>query len=717
MAPEQAALCYLPAFNPEAFVGRMENLHQLEEWTARSGMSLVSGEPGSGKSTLALMFAWQAQQQRRFDAVVYQTCGRRSVEAIAADLADTLREHLAPDVMSMPADQKLRAAKQWLNGRHSLFVLDDLWLEPVSSAQNDRLGWRDLLPGPRVTIVFTSRQRNLPGVTAGKTLHIEAFTESECELAFEKHLGPEMAGRYGEALLEFARRVERLPIAVVVGADLLRRQLKPLNVAQRGLTLEKLRNEVHNVADLFQRAIASQGENEQKLLAAAAVCVAEGFWLPLAGQIAGLEVEEAEAAAEALVNSSLLQLKDRERQRFHLHSLLYEQLHRSAPSFRDLLEKHAQALGLLFQQWEARWKDCRECLAEIIPAVRYLHSFKKGDGNWLSYYGYATAQRVGELDAALRIEQENESLWRSAEGRENKDALQRSYGNQALILRDWGRLEEAMILHKKEEALCLELGNEDELQASYGNQAIILQLWGRLEDAMALHKKQEALSLELGNKDGLQASYGNQAIILQLWGRLEEAIALQKKQEDLCLELGNKDSLQRSYGSQAIVLKLWGRPEEAMALFKKAEALSEELGDKDSLQRSYGNQATILQAWGRLEEAMAFHKKEEDLCEELGNKDGLQASYINQARILRHWGRLEEAMTLLKRSETLSNELGNKRGIAHCSWSWGLLAREMKDQETARARLHAALEIFTELKMPRERDAVQDALDEADQEG
>jgi hypothetical protein len=42
----------------------------------------------------------------------------------------------------------------------------------------------------------------------------------------------------------------------------------------------------------------------------------------------------------------------------------------------------------------------------------------------------------------------------------------------------------------------------------YGNQALILQAWGRLDEAMALNKKQEAICLELGHKDGLQQSYG-----------------------------------------------------------------------------------------------------------------------------------------------------------------------------------------------------------------
>jgi tetratricopeptide (TPR) repeat protein len=104
-----------------------------------------------------------------------------------------------------------------------------------------------------------------------------------------------------------------------------------------------------------------------------------------------------------------------------------------------------------------------------------------------------------------------------------------------------------MALHKKKEAICKELGNRNSLQISYGNQALILQLWGRLEEAMALHKKEEAICEELGSRDGLQASYGNQALILQAWGRLEEAMALLKKQEAICEELGNRGSLARCY--------------------------------------------------------------------------------------------------------------------------------------------------------------------------
>src|SRR6266446_8426964 len=103
---------------------------------------------------------------------------------------------------------------------------------------------------------------------------------------------------------------------------------------------------------------------------------------------------------------------------------------------------------------------------------------------------------------------------------------------------------------------------------------------------------------------------------------------------------------------------------------------------------------------------MALLKKQEALCLELGSKDGLQISYGNQALILKAWGRLVEAFALHKKEETVCLELGNRSSLAYCYWNWGLLAREQRDRETEREKLAAALDIFTELNMARERDKV-----------
>ena len=624
---------YLPDFRPENFIARRDIANKLRTALVNeSGLFLLSGEPGTGKSTLALTFAWESQKD--FDTVVYQTCGDRPVEVIVGELADHLRQPLG-EIEKLPPEQKLQAIRKWLRDRRSLLVLDDIWPpQPVFRAQDSKataLRTADLIPGTPASVLFTSRQQHLPWIGDRQREVVEAFTPAETEEVFLLYLGRKAACLHRDALLEFANRMGRLPIAVAVGADLLRKQFEPLGEAARELVLNDLRNEIHSVPDLFQKAIDSQGEQERCLLAACAICVQEGFWAPLAIDIAGLSKPDGRSARDHLGNSSLLQVVDRDQQRFKLHALLREQIIHKTPSLVTLREAHAAALENLFRGWEKRWKECRKCLEEIIPAAEFL--LRSGEcvrGSWLTYYGYACAQRIGEWSAALRILRQEEAFYDGRQDRDAKYALQRSYGNQAVILQVWGRLEEAMALHKKQEEICLELGNKNDLQASYGNQALILQAWGRLEEAMALHKKEEEICLELGNKNDLQIGYGNQALILQTWGRLEEAMALHKKEEEICLELGNKNDLQISYG----------------------------------------NQAGILQAWGRLEEAMALHKKKEEIC----------------------------------------LELGNNYSLGYCYWNWGLLVRKQGDRETGNEKLRAALAIFTTLKTPSERDAVQAEL-------
>src|SRR5258708_32728851 len=102
-----------------------------------------------------------------------------------------------------------------------------------------------------------------------------------------------------------------------------------------------------------------------------AVCALEGFWFPLTAEIAGLAEAEGRAARNKLVDASLLRMLDRDRQRFQLHALLREELRNLAP-LEELRAAHAVVLEKLFADWERRWRECHECLAEVIPAVQHL---------------------------------------------------------------------------------------------------------------------------------------------------------------------------------------------------------------------------------------------------------------------------------------------------------------------------------------------------------
>src|SRR5438309_9313578 len=134
---------------------------------------------------LALRVALEAQKD--FEAVVFQTCGQRNVETIVGELADTLKGQLGQDISQLPPDQKLREVKEWLKRRHTLLVLDDVWLD--SDGSPGKLKFQDLIPDPSVSILFTSRRPNLPGVTADRKWQLDAFTTKDVDELVCEYLG------------------------------------------------------------------------------------------------------------------------------------------------------------------------------------------------------------------------------------------------------------------------------------------------------------------------------------------------------------------------------------------------------------------------------------------------------------------------------------------------------------------------------------------------
>jgi tetratricopeptide (TPR) repeat protein len=329
-----------------------------------------------------------------------------------------------------------------------------------------------------------------------------------------------------------------------------------------------------DVTALIGEAVAALDAAERGLVAAMSACAAEGFFLDLAAEVAGLDEGAALGTLQVLVARSLAEELDRTERRYRLHALV-----REVADGRTLRERHAEAVRRRFETWEANWRRCEQELADFWLALE-----NSGDVR-LANYSYRLTHRIGRLAEALEI---CERTRKAAEERQDAQALQASYGNQALILKAWGRLEEAMALHEKEETICLELGDKVGLQASYGNQALILKAWGRLGDAMALHQKEETICLELGDKVGLQASYGNQALILQHCGRLHEAMNLHQKEEAICRELADQDGLQVCLGNQAMILHGWDRLQEAMDLHKKEEAICLELGTETACSAAMG---------------------------------------------------------------------------------------------------------------------------------
>jgi hypothetical protein len=91
--------------------------------------------------------------------------------------------------------------------------------------------------------------------------------------------------------------------------------------------------------------------------------------------------------------------------------------------------------------------------------------------------------------------------------------------NQALILKNWGRLDEAMDYQKQSEALCRQLGNVDGLTISLVNQGWLLGLYmGKPHEGLAVALEGYALASKHGFK-GMLSQIAN--IIQQIQQKLD----------------------------------------------------------------------------------------------------------------------------------------------------------------------------------------------------
>jgi tetratricopeptide (TPR) repeat protein len=463
------------------FVGREAEIGQLKELLSQPGSLVpIVGMPGLGKTYLAREFIRRHGAQ--FDSVYQLDCEKKDLAALTGDLASQLGLRLDGDAVQVAAQ-----LRRYLSPKRCLLFLDNV--------DDDQPG--ALAPEGRAAVLLTSRHKNIPFFADYPALSPEFFSDREALDLFRRVVG---AFEKGTAMQLF-RRLGHLPIAIAVAAGLIRNdvhytvesllaELPPLDTLSHG------RN---NVGQVLRSAIGALSERQRDLLTAMAACAPGGVRLGFAAELAGFGEADSLDALQELFRRSLVVELDRFSRRYRLHTLIREA---ARPSV-EMRQYHARLVFDHLVGWEKAPVEAAELIEEAEQAGSALASDSK--------LGWQIAIEAGNLSRALgRLAEANEFYARAQDtGRRaaREDWLSQGLAGQALILWAWGKLDEAMALHKREEAICLELGDRASLQVSYGNQALILTAWGKLDEALALIRKREAICLELGNRVDLGKCY------------------------------------------------------------------------------------------------------------------------------------------------------------------------------------------------------------------
>ncbi len=737
----------------KVYIGRDEYFNRLDDHSnSEQPPLIIIGESGSGKT--ALVANWVARYRERHpETFIIQHYVGSSVQStnyisILKRIIQELKRkfNIKLEIPKEPEDV-IREFPNWLsiaatNGK-IILILDGLnQLEDIDNTH--KLYWlpeifppkirviTSILPG-EVCDILTKRNWPVYSVT-GLRSDERRLLISEYLWQYRKSLDEEQF----QIILEKEQTQNPLYLKVLLDElrvfgvyeqlnDRIRHYIQAKSPAELyEKILERLEQDFekdrpHLVQDALSLIWASRmGMSEKELLEILGEIhkpLPQAFWSPLF-----LALEESLVNRQGLQNFFHDYLRNAVYKKYIQNNINEKLIHEKIASYFEQTELDFRKIDEL--PWQLMKAEKWDKLAKVLQDLEFINeAFEKNEYE-IKEYWTKTEQNTGlsPKDAYKKIINQPEknnfyhtklpsllydlgynkeaySLWNyllSVLG-DNSEYSYIMIRKMAHVLRDWGRLDEAMELYKKEEQICRNYGNTDGEQTSLHNQALILGMQGNVEEAFEQFGKGEQLAREEGDKYAMMVNLVNKSSILKGWGRYEEAMDLSFEAEKLSREIGNEEGLNIVLGNRALILTEWEQLEDALDLARQVEQNYRKLGDKRGLSSSLMVQARILNHWGKHNEALESYKKAEKQWKELGNKDELNKCIASQADILVDKGEFEDASRLYKKTELVFRELGNKDSLAVNLSGQASIFIELEKPDKALKLLKQAENIFSEL--------------------
>lgn len=280
------------------------------------------------------------------------------------------------------------------------------------------------------------------------------------------------------------------------------------------------------------------------------------------------------------------------------------------------------------------------------------------------YINYASLLREsGKIDEALEYLEKSETLSKEIGDYGELAAL---LNNRAVFLSDHGRFEDALEVLGNAVRACNQAGGAMNLITCYENLASTLHAMGRFDESWEICERLSTLAGERHSNRGLISASQQKAMILKDRGHHAEGLRLLKEAEEKAIEIGDfrLELICQSYRSSILIEGR--RFEEALKLLGEIEKRRIETGDRRGLLATYGKIALAQQELGNLDDAIEMHRKEEAICRELNSNKELQRCLGNLALVCHRLGNHEEALRILEGQEEFWRESGSLTVLSQC---------------------------------------------------
>lgn len=208
----------LPAL-PRLVVGREQVMDDLTQRLSNHREAVLQGLPGIGKTTLTAQLAHDGRLRESYpDGVLWTSLGE--TPNLLNELLNWSKmlglSDLGGDQTIEQTANRLGAA---LRDKRMLLIVDDIW--EVEHAEPFRVG------SAACAMLMTTRANDLARALASRTdlIYKVPLLSDEAALELMRALAPEVVTAHPDAMLELARDLEGLPLALQVAARLLHAEM------------------------------------------------------------------------------------------------------------------------------------------------------------------------------------------------------------------------------------------------------------------------------------------------------------------------------------------------------------------------------------------------------------------------------------------------------------------------------------------------------------
>jgi predicted ATPase/DNA-binding SARP family transcriptional activator/DNA-binding CsgD family transcriptional regulator len=630
-----------------SFVGRQEEMVEVERLLAMTGLLTLTGTGGSGKTRFALALARKLAGAYSDGAWLVELAPLSDPELVKETVA------VALGVREQPGHPLTATLKEHLSSKKLLLVMDNcehlveaaarLVQTLLDSCQNLKVlaTSREALnvsgeliwPVPSLSVPDNGSGDYYSPTTVeelGRYESVRLFVERAQYRRPSFELTPENA----RAVAEVCGRLEGIPLAIELAAA-------RVGVLEVGQISRRLKDSLgvlaggNRTAEPRQRTLRGAlewsydllGELERKLFCRLSVFA--GDWILEAAEAvcAGGELERSEVLdlLSQLVDKSLVLVEERDGEaRYRLLETVRqygrEKLEESGEE-DEVRRRHALYFLQLAEEAESELKGHQQ--------VVWLERLETEHDNLRAAMRFLL--NTGETEAAARLIW---ALW----------FFWRAHGHQGEGYRYAGEV--------------LEKG-----------------------DALPTDAKAKVLNARGIMSYGLESIEGTE----RLW---EQSVALFRQTED-------KSGLALALGGMGIMALARGDFDRSTALFEEGLKLYRELGDKWGVGSVLSHLGIIPLSRGEYERAMGYFEEALALSREIGDRLICSISLHNLAWVSRLRGDHERAAGLYVEGLGVAVELGDKAGVAYCLEGLaGLIATE--DRPQRKARLFGASEAVLE---------------------